>query len=188
MNNFQLSFFTYPLIKENIIIPHLDMFVNIRNATIKEDTTRATDLVVELNGSSIAVRIRKPDCKKRDFTIRCTTMNNNQVAHKNSEISKVRNGFGDWYIYAWLSKLDFGDIASTALGDYIIVNLNDFRDSPLCNYNKWAIPNKDPDDTSFYAYTLKELHKYKILHYSTIDVIGKQDSIIDGQKVSQVSF
>ncbi|MCF8009250.1 MAG: hypothetical protein K9K32_05745 [Halanaerobiales bacterium] len=72
--------------------------ITVRDATPKEDMTQSTDLVIEVDVGTIAARVRKKNCpfsKYKDVTIRSYNK-----GYK-TEIHKIKEGWGSWYIYAW---------------------------------------------------------------------------------------
>lgn len=119
--------------------------IKIEIATPDEDMKRSTDLKATVTGGSVAVRTRRPYRTFRDLTIR---------AHKNgnkTEIHKLREGYGDWYLYAW--ENEFG-----ILSEWILVDINKMRSSGLLYESRPIQPNKD-GVTGFISYSIEELKR-----------------------------
>jgi hypothetical protein len=88
----------------------------IKIAPELEDCTEATDYIVTTGKVTIACRIRMPDCRYRDFTIRSWRQSGVQT-----ELEKLRKGFADYYLYAWSrNNLTFD-------GGFILVDMNKVR-------------------------------------------------------------
>ena len=115
--------------------------VNVEVAKPDEDMKQSTDLKVTINSGCVAVRIRRPGYEKyKDITIR---------AYKNgykTEIHKLREGFADWYLYAWASH-------NGTLSDWVLLDINKMR--PLLMEERYLI--KNGDGSGFYAYKIMEL-------------------------------
>lgn len=133
----------------NILKANAGRLIAIKVAPMTSDLEQATDLVVSIEGGDVAVRIRR-DCKYRDLTIRAWRRSGTKT-----EIDKIRAGFGRWYLYAWTGSK--GKII-----DWILVDLNKFRNSGVLNDNRRVIPNPDRR-TGFKAYTINELLKNNCL-------------------------
>ncbi len=81
---------------EAIIRRHVGLVVTVRLADDHEDAKQATDMVVEVVGGTIAVRIRDDTRDFRDWTVRTS-----RASGVRTEIDKLREGFARWYLYAW---------------------------------------------------------------------------------------
>ena len=139
-NNWDFSEKYMPTIKR-ILSKYALRFVSIEVADEQEDMTQAFDLKVTTKNGRVAVRIRRASIQYRDFTVRAYNK-----GYK-TEIHKLREGYGDWYLYAWESE---GKIS-----EYALIDINKAR--PLFEKDKDLIPNKD--GTKFYAYAFDELVK-----------------------------
>lgn len=128
------------ILKENAMY-----LVDVKIAPIEDDLKRCTDMIIEIVGGSVAVRLRNETYKKfKDFTIRSIVPSGYET-----EIDKLKNGFGDYYLYGWLNS-------SFIIDEWILVDLGKFRLSGLLDdSDRRNIPNKD--GTKFKAYTLNEL-------------------------------
>jgi hypothetical protein len=82
-----------------------------------------------LDSGEIAVRIRRANVRWRDLTIR------SRIGHAKTEIHKIREGFGRYYLYCWTNE-------SNIISDWILVDLNQLRESGLLE-NRKEITNKD---------------------------------------------
>lgn len=127
-----------------ILAKHAGKFLQIEVATMEEDMTQAFDLnIITHNKSKIAVRIRRADIKFRDITIRALN-----GGHK-TEIHKLRDGYGDWYLYAWESE-------GNRITEYALIDIHKARH--LFTQDRNVIPNTD-NKTGFYSYSIEELAK-----------------------------
>jgi hypothetical protein len=118
--------------------------VKIDIASPENDMKYATDLEVHVTGGDIAVRIRR-DIPWRDLTIRAKNGN------ARTEIHKLRDGYADWYLYAWT----INDLVS----DWMLIDLNVMRNKGCFDENRPIIMNKD-SFTGFVKYSLQELKSY----------------------------
>jgi len=106
------------------------------------DRTGATDMIIRIDGGDVAVRLRRDNCTYRDLTIR-----SKRASGYKTELSKILEGFGDWYLYGWTNVLGIVD-------EWIIVSLIKLRNSGLLIGRK-DISNYD--GTFFIAISAKEL-------------------------------
>lgn len=117
--------------------------VKIEIAPETRDTKEATDLIIEVTGGSVAVRVRRSNTRYRDLTIR-----SRRPSGIPTELHKLREGFCDWYLYGWT---DNGHIS-----EWILVDLNQMRNTELFDKARREISN--PDRSSwFVAISLGEL-------------------------------
>lgn len=117
--------------------------VKIEIAPETRDTKEATDLIIEVTGGSVAVRVRRSDTRFRDLTIR-----SRRPSGIPTELHKIRQGFGDWYLYGWT---DNGHIS-----EWILVDLNQVRNTGLLEKVRRGIPNFD-GSSCFIAISISEL-------------------------------
>ena len=121
--------------------------VNIEIATPEEDMKQSTDLKVKITAGDVAVRIRR-DIPWRELTIRAKNGNGK------TEIHKLREGFGDWYLYAWTIK--------DVITDWILADINIMRSKHCFDENRPVIINKD-GYTGFVTYSINELESYNAI-------------------------
>ncbi len=117
--------------------------VTISVAPEEQDKRQATDMVIEVTGGRVAVRVRRAQYKFRDLTIR-----SHSFGGRKTELEKLREGYGDWYLYCWAS--DDGNI-----GEWILVDINKMRSSGILAAQRKQIPNGD--GTFFVTISPKEL-------------------------------
>lgn len=117
--------------------------VKIEIAPEERDTREATDLIIEVTGGSVAVRIRRSNTRFRDLTIR-----SRRPSGVPTELYKIRKGFGDWYLYGWT---DNGYIS-----EWILIDLNQMRSTELLEKVRREIPNVDRSSW-FIAIPISEL-------------------------------
>ena len=120
--------------------------LSIKVAGCNKDLKHATDMVIAVEGGDVAVRVRRAEYRKkwRDLTIRSW-----RAGGIKTELHKIKEGAGDWYLYAWSD----GD---KRLSDWMLVDLNKVRESGLLNRPERA--NKD-GRTRFIAISDKELRR-----------------------------
>ncbi len=118
-------------------------FLSMEISDEHKDTQEATDMVIKIEGGDVALRVREPSCSYRDLTIRSRS----RWGHK-TEIHKLKEGFGDWYLYGW------GDGIST-VKEYVLVDLHRIRNFKLFD-RSW--PEKsNGDGTQFISMPLGAL-------------------------------
>jgi hypothetical protein len=130
-----------PTIKR-ILSKHALRFISVEIADEQEDMTQAFDLKISTQRGRVAVRIRRASSKYRDLTIRAYNK-----GYK-TEIHKLRDGFGDWYLYAWEGE-------GNKIAEYALIDINKARH--LFNDDRELRLNKDGGATGFYAYSFEEL-------------------------------
>lgn len=116
--------------------------MSVRIGTDKEDMEQSTDMVLEVNGATIAVRLRQASYPYRDLTIRSSLPSGHIT-----ELQKLKQGYTDWYIYGWCD--------SDEIVEYILVNMNAVRQSGLLDVPRKQIRNYD--GTKFIAISQEEL-------------------------------
>jgi len=102
------------LIKDN-----LRQIARVVIASQDDDRHKATDMVVRIDSGDIAVRIRRPDCRYRDLTLRAYV-----ASGYPTELEKIRTGFGRWYLYAWADS-------TGQLAEWMLIDLDKVRDTGL---------------------------------------------------------
>ncbi len=105
--------------------------VEVREATTDEDTRHATDYVVTVGSGDIACRVRDWDSwlKHGDLTIR-----SRRPSGAKTELAKIKEGFGRWYLYAWVAKDE------SAIDAWMFVDLDKLRETDLLHsfrHQKW---------------------------------------------------
>lgn len=122
----------------------------LQKATAKDDMENGFDFVFTMGNFTVPVRIRKPDCRYRDFTIRTQSRGRGRT-----EIHKLIDGAGDVYFYAWTAYA--GD--KEKIIDWILIDLHTFRASYLMAgqflRTKREVPNGD--GTKFISFRMQEL-------------------------------
>lgn len=137
----------YRPILERIVQKNSHHFVRLQEATIIEDMTEGFDYCLQYNQCKIAVRIRKPECVYRDFTIRYR-----------SEFDKIKAGMGNMYLYAWTRNNN----NSESIDKYMIIDLDRLRKTSFFNdidFDK-RVKNNTDGYTKFTHVTKEELDKY----------------------------
>lgn len=112
-------------------------------APTEEDNKHATDLTITLDGGFIAVRLRRPNCTRRDLTIRSS-----RSSGAKTELAKIKEGFASRYFYGWTNT-------NHVINEWILVDLDKMRSSGLIFTPRKDIPNGD--GTFFVCFALNEL-------------------------------
>lgn len=131
---------------ERIIRSIAGDIITIEVAPDDADQKRATDYVVTVQSGYIACRIRRWQnwIKHHDVTLRCR-----RPSGVETELSKIRAGYGRWYLYAW-STID------SKFGAWVFIDLDVLRHSGLLEQRRREIAN--PDGSSwFHGYSLDDL-------------------------------
>lgn len=128
----------------NVLRQNASFLVSFEIAPENIDLKEVGDIVLSSNMGHIAFRVRRPNVDHRDLTIRCK-----RISGVETEIHKIRAGFGSWYLYAWADD-------SRRFKDWILVDLDQFRSCGLAFEDRYEIPNAD-GATWFYAYDDSEL-------------------------------
>lgn len=136
-----------PLIVD-ILTKNAMYIVKVEIASPEEDMKQSTDLKVTVAGGDVAVRVRRynlkfNDKKYHDLTIRA--YNNG----RRTELDKLRDGFAQWYLYAWAD-------ADGGFDDWILVDIDKMRNAELLAETRPVKMNTDKT-TGFVAYSLSEL-------------------------------
>jgi len=127
---------------EQILKDNMSSLVVVDTAPDAVDCKNATDMVIALTGGDVAVRLRRWNCKYRDLTIR-----SHRDTGARTELSKIRDGFCNWYLYGWLNKLG-------RITEWILVDLGKLRSSGLLEGQR-QISNHD--GTYFIAISIPNL-------------------------------
>lgn len=105
-------------------------FLSLEVSDDEKDMTEATDMVIKIEGGDVALRVRNSAIKFRDLTIRSQTRSGNKT-----ELQKLKEGFGDWYLYGWGSNSN--------IDEYILVDLDRVRKFKLLEKERRQIANGD---------------------------------------------
>lgn len=137
-----------------ILTPWMPYLAEIVIAPADQDNKEATDFIISLKGSTIAARIRRPDCKFRDLTIRSRRDNGMKT-----ELAKIREGYASRYFYAWTDS-NFTIIA------WMLLDIDKARVAGLFDRRWPEIRNRDretglPDGTSFISIPVSALYQVK---------------------------
>ena len=127
---------------------YINQIVKFRYATMSEDMTQATDMVITVKDAAIAIRLRREDCRYRDLTIRATSRGGYDC-----ELDKLRKGWGDWYFYGWVQGED--------LPEYMLIDIHKLRASGLLDKQRKITQNGD--GTGFVAVSISELQAHDCL-------------------------
>lgn len=104
----------------NILKENAMYLIDIQQAPAYEDIHEATDLIINVVGGTVAVRIRKARFMKHpyfDWTVRSKVLYGGKT-----EIHKIQEGFARWYLYAWLNTKE------TEIEKWILIDLDHVRD------------------------------------------------------------
>lgn len=162
-NNFAFEKSKMPQVID-IIQRNAIKIVRIDFATNEQDTKQATDLAITIKGGAVGVRVRRFRATSngrvfRDFTIRCESFYG-----FTTEIDKLRDGWGDFYLYAW-------EDANGAMDEYMFLDLHKVRSvgllDPCQAWFQQLIPNVG-DPTKFCAIPLCKLLEHECVLVHTI--------------------
>ena len=119
--------------------------IKIELADDDSDMHQATDLFVKVSGGSVAVRVRRSkfNNQERDWTIRSSRPNGYKT-----ELQKLREGHGDWYLYCWTNE-------HGTIDTYWLIDLGRVREKGLLDRQRYEFNNKD--GTKFVAVRAGEL-------------------------------
>lgn len=134
---------------KRLLLKNAMNFIDIEVANDELDMTESTDMVVNVKGGQVALRVREPNIDYRDLTIRSKSFYGQRT-----EIDKLKEGLCDYYLYAW------GDGAG-GINEYIFVDLDKVRkykllDISLYGYERQNTTNTD-NRTGFINIELWEL-------------------------------
>lgn len=164
----------------NVLRVNASYLVSFEIAPRDIDLKEMGDIVLSSNMGYIAFRVRRPDVTWRDLTIRCR-----RTSGVETEIHKIRNGLGRWYLYAWAD----GEMpnGNGHFRDWILIDLNQFRDCNLAFEDRREIPNMDYR-TWFYAYKDQELELYQCVVAKHNDRLTKSQAKPQEVSVTQVQM
>lgn len=144
-HNFQYQAQLLDQVKD-ILKANAGLFLVFDLANDEQDMKQATDMVLTVKGGQrIAVRIRREQARKyTDVTIRARSKHGAKT-----EIDKLREGWGDWYVYAWESN------QRGRLDRWCIYDLHAVRRSGLLE--KAGAVTWNGDGTGFVTISLRDL-------------------------------
>lgn len=148
---------------EGIIRYNIGRLVDIRLAPYADDAKKATDLVISIDSGTVALRVRDAGCPFRDFTIRSSV-----PSGKQTELHKLREGYGRWYLYCWRTR-------SGVIRDWILVDMDKMRASGLLYRERQDI--KNPDGTCFRVFTIDELRKNDCIVAASLGKAKERESV-----------
>lgn len=144
----------YPQIRDilNVVFGTL---IDISPSTQEEDNKRAIDYkVINMDKVSVGCRLRKGTnyfYKYNDVTFRMSRPNGYKT-----ELSKIREGFPDWYLYCWVNSFDF-------LSHWVIIDMAEFRKPETIDNPDTVSTNKD--GTKFAGFKLQSLMERNVVRY-----------------------
>ena len=138
-----------PEIKRKLMMLPSGIFLDFSKSEIKLDYEEATDLVVNIAGGTMAVRVRRRE--HFDIAARLNSFDWS-IRYDNSihrtEIHKLREGFADWYFYGY-SEND-----ATTLIAYWLIDLENVRLAGILEDerigNTWPIHNNHDGTSGLY--------------------------------------
>lgn len=147
---------------ENILRSYGGHMISVSVADKQMDMTEATDLVLSISGNiTVALRVRDVSTipqGRREWTIRSWL-----ASGQKTEIDKLRDGFCDWYLYAWAS--------GERIIEWMIIDLQATRESGYLFINFDVIKNRD-NRTGFSCIPAVVLHNKGFLPACYIPTIG----------------
>lgn len=147
---------------KQIILDQLPNLARISEASFEDDATRNTDLVLKIDATRIAVRLRRAKDMQRyvdEFTLRSY-----RPSGAVTELTKVLAGWGDFNFYGFVDETG---VLAWLLGDLSAFRLWHQREMWRLGDRKkpdermrmpgTEVPNRD--DTKFRAYRIDEVNK-----------------------------
>jgi len=132
-----------------ILRAHAWQFVSFRNGTPAEDMERGIDMVVYMEGGTLACRLRREAIGFRDLTIRKQSWQNGKT-----ELAKLQAGIAPrWYFYGWVLR--------DRVAEWMLVDMHKLAASGLLDKAEERT-NKD-QRTKFIAIPAAELYRHKCL-------------------------
>lgn len=101
---------------KRVLRQNAPLLMQIEISSAEADMKEATDLNIRTKAGRVACRIRRSDIGFRDWTIRYSRPNGIET-----EYSKIKNGFADFYLYAWAAK------DGKTFQDWILLDLDRVR-------------------------------------------------------------
>lgn len=135
--------------------------VEVRQANDEEDQKHATDYVITVASGTIACRVRgwKHWQKWGDVTLRSS-----RPLGTKTELQKIREGNGRWYLYAWVKP-------DNTFGSWVFIDLDAVRKTDLLA-NNHHIENKDRSST-FISLKLPDLDQSSCILSAGGDAIAR---------------
>ena len=160
MNNFEyergLRSQVVEILNQNVM--HM---VRIEEATEEQDTRQATDFVIRITGGTVAARVRRgKNTPWRDLTIRSRSRHGGKT-----EIHKLSEGWGDYYIYCWERD---GQIV-----EYMLLDINKMNaDGWFGDFGLWDGERDNHDGTFFWCVSAGKLRERRYIIRDNIGVGG----------------
>lgn len=133
--------------------------IGVRLATEKEDLEEATDMIIEIKGGAVGVRIRRPEYYKYgDITIRYS-----RPSRARTEWHKLKDDSLHWYFYGWSDGHE-------NLQDWCLLDMHKF---PFLEENKLKIEVNN-DGTTFACFSLAMLKACGCLIVQKKDVMRSE--------------
>lgn len=137
-----------PEVRRILLANALNLF-NIEVATEGQDLKQATDMILRVHGEkTIAVRLRRPHYNFRDLTIRAW-----RDGDVETELHKIRAGFGDFYLYGWTQD--------RKIAEWMLVDLDHVRNWGLLE--KRPIKYNHDGRTGFIYIPISDLRTFECL-------------------------
>lgn len=111
---------------KRILLKNAMHFIDIEVSSEELDMTESTDMIVNIKGGQVALRVREPNILYRDLTIRSRSYYNQRT-----EIDKLKGGYCDFYLYGW------GDGEGNII-EYIFIDLERVRTFKLFDLNLYG--------------------------------------------------
>lgn len=146
----------YLLQVRKILVSKAYIFTKFRESTLKEDREQGFDAVLSFPDVKIPIRIRQNKyLQYMDLTIRSKSKYNLKT-----EIHKIKEGFGDFYFYAWSDETPMKK-ENNKIVSYMILDLNVFRNTIIDRPTQTDKPNGD--GTCFNCYNRLLLLDNKVI-------------------------
>lgn len=138
-----------------ILMQNAALLFTVQIASTYQDVKEATDMLLMVNGQrTVAVRLRRAQYSYRDLTIRAS-----RISGARTELDKIRNGYGDIYLYGWT----YG----WTISEWMLVNLHRLRSSSLLN-SHWKMTINRDGATGFISIPYMTLYEYGCIEAANV--------------------
>lgn len=137
-SNWQFMLDHMPAIREILKELPCKYFMDFITATPIQDMEQAADLILEIPGGTMPVRMRRNNHFQTALRLRFDWSIRYECRGHRTEIDKLRDGFGDWYFYGY-SADDIGSIAAWWLIDLHIIREEQILDEKTIQSFDWPI-------------------------------------------------
>lgn len=144
--NWQFMLDHMPAIREILKELPAKYFLDFATTTPKQDMEQATDLILEIPGGTMAVRMRRNKFYQKALSYGFDWSIRYECRGHRTEIDKLRDGFADWYFYGY-SANDKDAVIAWWLIDLSLVRDEQLLADSTIQFLGWPV-HKNNDGTS----------------------------------------